>query len=120
MNEYIGTLFQSRNQSHIYHLQTSSYAKHIALNEYYDEIVDIVDSIVESYQGKYEILKGYKMAGTLKDLEGEEDIVKYFEGLAKYCELKRTKLPQDAFLNNLYDDVDTLIRSTLYKLKRLS
>ena len=120
MNEYIGTLFQSRNQSHIYHLQTSSYAKHMALNTYYDEIICLIDSIVESYQGKYDILKGYKMVGSLKDLENEEDIITYFEQLAKYCELKREKLPQDNFLKNLYDDVDTLIRSTLYKLKRLS
>jgi len=120
MNEYIGTLFQSRNQSHIYHLQTTSYAKHIALNGYYDGIIGLVDSIVESYQGKYDILKGYKMVGSLKDLENEEDIIKYFEQLARYCELKREKLPQDGFLNNLYDSVDELIRSTIYKLKRLN
>ena len=119
MNEYIGTLMQSRNQAHIYHLQTPSYAKHMALNDYYDEIIELVDSIVESYQGKYDILKGYKMVGTLKDWESDEDIIKYFEQLAKYCELKRTKLPQDGFLNNLYDSVDELIRSTQYKLKRL-
>lgn len=120
MNEYIGTLFQSRNQAHIYHLQTASYAKHIALNEYYDGIIGLIDSVAEGYQGKYEIIKGYKMAGTLKDLESEEDIVKYFEGLAKYCEMKREKLPQDGFLTNVYDDIDTLLRSTVYKLKRLS
>lgn len=119
MNEYIGTLFQSRNQAHIYHLQTTSYAKHIALNGYYDGIIPLVDSIVESYQGKYEILKGYKMLGTLKDLGEEEDVVAYFEQLARFCELKRQKLPQDGFLNNLYDSVDELINSTLYKLKNL-
>jgi hypothetical protein len=33
--------------------------------------------------------------------------------------LKREKLPQDSYLVNLYDGVDELIRSTLYKLKRL-
>jgi len=119
MNEYIGTLFQSRNQAHIYHLQTTSYAKHTALNKYYDDIIGLVDSIVESYQGKYEILKGYKMVGTLKDLENDEEIVAYFEQLARYCELKRKKLPQDGFLNNLYDSVDELINSTIYKLKVL-
>ena len=119
MNEYIGTLFQSRTQSHIYHLQTTSYAKHKALNKYYDGIIDLIDSIVESYQGKYEILKGYKMVGTLKDLENDEGIVAYFEQLARYCELKRNKLPQDGFLNNLYDSVDELINSTIYKLKVL-
>jgi hypothetical protein len=120
MNEYVGTLMQSRNQAHIYHLQTPSYAKHIALNEYYEEIVYLIDSLVEAYQGKYDILKGYKMIGTLSDLEDDGDIVDYFEKIAKYCELKREKLPQDGFLTNIYDDIDTLLRSTLYKLKRLS
>lgn len=120
MNEYIGTLMQSRNQAHIFHLQTSSYSKHIALNGYYDGIIGLVDSIVESYQGKYDILKGYKMVGSIKDLENEEDTIAYFEQLAKYCELKRTKLPQDGYLMNLYDSVDELIRSTIYKLKRLN
>jgi hypothetical protein len=119
MNEYIGTLFQSRNQSHIFHLQTSSYAKHIALNEYYDSIIELADGIAEAYQGKYEIIKGYKMGGTIKDLENNDDATIYFEQLAKFCELKREKLPQDSYLVNLYDGVDELIRSTLYKLKRL-
>ena len=119
MNEYIGTLFQSRNQAHIYHLQTPSYAKHKALNKYYEDIIDVIDGLVESYQGKYDIIKGYKMVGTLKDWESDEDIVKYFEQLARYCELKREKLPQDSYLKNHYDEVDSLIRSTLYKLKVL-
>ena len=45
MNEYVGTLFQSRNQAHIYHLQTPSYAKHMALNDYYEDIIDIIDDL---------------------------------------------------------------------------
>ena len=53
MNEYVGTLMQSRNQAHIFHLQTSSYSQHIALQEYYEGIVDLIDSLVEAYQGKY-------------------------------------------------------------------
>ena len=119
MNEYIGTLMQSRNQTHIYHLQTTSYAKHIALQEYYEGIIDLIDGVVEGYQSKYEILKGYSMVGTIKDLESDDDIVEYIEKLARYCELKREKLPQDGFLTNVYDDIDTLLRSTLYKVKTL-
>lgn len=120
MNEYVGTLMQSRNQTHIFHLQTTSYAKHIALQEYYEGIIDLIDSLVESYQGKYEIIKGYKMIGTLDDMETEEDIVDYIERIARYCELKREKLPQDNFLTNIYDDIDVLLRSTKYKLSQLS
>lgn len=119
MNEYLGTLMQSRNQTHIYHLQTTSYAKHIALNEYYDEIVDLIDSLGEAYQGKYGIITDYKMIGTLSDLNEEDDILQYLEKIAKYCELKRQKLPQEGFLTNIYDDVDTLLRSTIYKVKQL-
>jgi hypothetical protein len=119
MNEYIGTLLQSRNQAHIYHLQTTSFAKHKALNEFYDGIIPLVDGIVESFQGKYGILKDYKMIGSLKDLNNEEEIVKYFETLARYCELKREKLPQDGFLKNQYDTIDEFISSTIYKLKFL-
>lgn len=119
MNEYLGTLMQSRNQTHIYHLQTTSYAKHIALNEYYDMIVDLIDSLGEAYQGKYGIITDYKMIGTLSDLNEEDDILQYLEKIAKYCELKRQKLPQEGFLTNIYDDVDTLLRSTIYKVKQL-
>ena len=120
MNEYVGTLMQSRNQAHIFHLQTTSYAKHVALQEYYEGIIDLIDTLVESYQGKYEIVTGYKMIGTLDDMNDEGDITNYIEKIARYCELKREKLPQDNFLTNIYDDIDVLLRSTHYKLNQLS
>jgi hypothetical protein len=120
MNDYIGMLMQSRNQSHIYHLQTTSYAKHIALNEYYDKIVELIDGISESFQGKYGILSNISIDSTIKNLKNDRDIVDYFEKLRRYCELVRGKLPQDGFLMHQYDDVDMLLNTTLYKLKFLS
>ena len=56
----ISYLFHSRTQAHIFHLQTQSFAEHMALNTYYDGIVPLIDGIVEAYQGKYGIVKGYK------------------------------------------------------------
>jgi len=120
MNEYVGTLMQSRNQTHIFHLQTSSYAKHVALQEYYEGIIDLIDSLVEAYQGKYDILTDYKMIGVLADIEEDDNVLTYIEKIARYCELKREKLPQDGFLNNIYDDIDTLLRTTQYKISKLS
>jgi len=89
MNEYVGTLMQSRNQTHIFHLQTSSYAKHVALQEYYEGIIDLIDSLVEAYQGKYDILTDYKMIGVLADIEDEDDVLTYIDKIARYCELKK-------------------------------
>ena len=83
-------------------------------------IIDLIDSLVEAYQGKYEILTDYKMIGVLADIEEEDNVLTYIEKIARYCELKREKLPQDGFLNNIYDDIDTLLRTTQYKISRLS
>jgi hypothetical protein len=119
MNEYLGTLMQSRTQAHIFHLQSDSYEAHKALQKYYEDIVDMIDEVAEGYQGKYEIVTDYKMVGTLSNFESDEQVIKYFETLARFCELKREKLPQDSYLKNLYDNIDSLIRKTLYKLKYL-
>lgn len=113
---FIGTLMQSRNQAHIYHLQTDSFAQHKALQGYYEDIVDLIDGLVESYQGRNGILRGYKMAGTIKE-DNNPQI--YFEGLAKFVETIRTQIPQDSYLQNQVDEVVALIESTKYKLKFL-
>ena len=86
MNEYIGTLLQSRTQTHIFHLQADSYEFHKTLQKYYEGIVDMIDSVVENYQGKYGIVTDYKMLGTISDFESDEQVIKYFETLARFCE----------------------------------
>ena len=47
IEKFISTLFASRTQAHIYHLQTKSYAEHIAIGEFYESITDTIDSIAE-------------------------------------------------------------------------
>jgi hypothetical protein len=113
---FIGTLMQSRNQAHIYHLQSTSYAQHKALQGYYEGIVEVIDGLVESYQGRYGILRGYKMAGSIKE---DDSALTYFEGLAKFVETIRTQIPQDSYIQNQVDEVVDLIESTKYMLKFL-
>jgi len=113
---FVGTLMQSRNQVHIYHLQTDSYAAHVALQGYYEGIVDLIDGLVESYQGRYGILTGYKMAGTIKE---DNNPIVYFEGLCKFVETLRSQITQDSYIQNQVDEIVALIESTKYKLKHL-
>ena len=49
----IGILFLSRTMAHMSHLQTSSYAAHVALNEFYDGVLDLADDLAEASQGMY-------------------------------------------------------------------
>jgi hypothetical protein len=115
MANFVSTLFHSRTQAHTFHFQTNSFTAHKALNKYYDSIIDLVDSLIESYQGRYGILKGYK--GMADVLEYDENVVvKYFEALCMYVEKNRPLLPQDSYIQNQVDEIVALIESTKYKL----
>ena len=116
---FVGTLLQSRTQAHIYHWQTQgagSYAAHIALGEYYDKITDLVDGLVESFQGRYGIVRGYKMSSNLRE---DGNFVTYFEALCKFVETTRAQVPQDSYLQNQIDTIVELIETTKYKLINL-
>jgi len=120
MASFISTLFSSRTQAHIFHLQVigpGSFAAHSALNTYYDEIVGLTDGIVESYQGRYGIITGYKGEGQW--IEDITQVVKYFEALCMYVEKNRVSLVQDSYIQNQIDEVVALIESTKYKLSKL-
>jgi hypothetical protein len=116
--DFISVLFSAGTQTHIFHLQTKSFAKHSALGSFYDDIVDLADKYAETYQGKYGILKGY--TGNKDFDEGDEDVLKYFTDLEKYVVAVAKKLPTDTDLVNIHADILGLIHSTQYKLKFLS
>ena len=122
MNEFIqliSTLLASRTQAHIFHWQVQgvgSYSAHKALNKYYDEILNLTDGLVESFQGKYGIQRGYTSPATFKE---DGQFVNYFEALAMYVETIRTKIPQDSYIQNEIDTVVKLIQTTKYKLINL-
>jgi hypothetical protein len=115
--EMISLLFHSRIQSHTFHLQTNSFAEHKALQDYYDGIIGLVDGIVESYQGKYGIVKGYK-SYPLNEYNSSESTINFFEKLCdKVTELR--KCCKDSWIQNEIDNVCVLLNSTIYKLRFL-
>ena len=115
--EMVSLLFHSRTQAHTLHLQTKSFAEHSALGGYYDEIGDIVDGLIESYQGKYSIIKGYKKYD-IEDYKDTTTTVNYFKDLYSKVEDLRDCC-KDSYIQNEIDNVCKLINSTLYKLRFL-
>jgi len=114
--KFLSTLFASRTQAHIFHLQTMSYAVHKALNEYYDDITDHIDNYAETCQGKHGIIKGYNLPTQLFE---DDSALKYFMGLQSYIDSVRGQLPQDGELNNIVDEIAGLVATTVYKLRFL-
>lgn len=118
--DMIATLLHSQSQVHIFHWQTksqSSFSEHKALQEYYEGIDGLVDNIVESYQGKYEIITGYKTIKTV-DYKSTEQVISYFKELDENIEKNRTSV-KESYIQNQIDGVQELIYSTLYKLRFL-
>lgn len=116
--EFVQCLLHSVTNAHILHFQTTSYAKHMALGGFYEEIGDLVDSFVEAFQGKYGLLTNYKAEYELP----ASDPVAYLTYLKdEVATLRRApNFPQDSELQNEVDTIANLINSTLYKLRFLA
>jgi hypothetical protein len=111
--EICSKLFQSRDIIHLAHLKATSYAQHIALNEYYDGILDFVDNLVETAQGCEQKLLDISIPASKA-----EEPLSYLLKLKEYICSSRDKLEYE-FQKNIIDEVTALIASTCYKLKFL-
>ena len=119
INSLVALLMHSRNQAHIFHLQTNSFAAHTALQKYYEGIVPLVDTLAETYQGKYEIMTDIKISQSLPYQSGTQNYITYFKSILDFMESNAEKFPQDSELKNIYDEIKSLLSSTLYLLKSL-
>jgi len=112
VEQFYGLLFDARNKIHSFHLKTKSYSEHKALNEFYDEILDLTDEFLECYQGQFGLI-------TFEDYQlTDNDSVAY---LSKFVEKvkKFQDLTKESHLKNIIDEMIALTYRTLYKLKFL-
>ena len=116
IGEFLLICFHARTNAHVLHLQTRSYAAHKALNEFYDEIVDLADAVAEAYQGKYGLIDTYPPRYTPVD-----DPVKLITELRSWIDDNRYECcnAEDTALHNMIDEIVALCDSTLYKLRFL-
>ena len=117
ISELGSRLLHSQTQSHIFHLQTDSYAEHKALQDFYEGIDGLLDELIEAYQGQHDNVKNYKNY-PMVNYSGKESVVDYFEELLENVKNLTEEYP--SYLRNLIDDIEVLITSTLYKLRKLS
>jgi DNA-binding ferritin-like protein len=116
--DFIGTLFLARDVAHSTHLNTRSFSKHSALNEFYDEIIELADKFAEAYQGKYGLIGPISLMSAKKT----NNIVEFLEGQVDELEEMRYKVVDKECtpLQNIIDEIFGLYYSTLYKLKFLA
>lgn len=113
--EFVLSLFNARTVAHVQHLQTNSYARHIALNEFYDGLIPLADSFAEAYQGCFGLIEFKATSYRL-----EKDPIRFLESIKALVLGARAELADQPSLQNILDEIVNLTSQALYKIGHLS
>lgn len=114
IGQLIVRCFHARTAAHVLHLTTRSYATHKALQDFYDGIVPLADALAESYMGLHGALDALH-APYVKP----SDPVALIADFGDWVDANRDKCGDDTCLQNIIDEIEALVASTLYKLRFL-
>lgn len=115
VEEFFGTLQESVVMTWRKHLKTKKYSSHMALDEYYKEAPELIDALIEGWQGTHDKIEKYD--DLLKDKEFDT-AVDYLTELRKITKEGR-KLMDSSELESDTDAILSLIDGVIYKLKEL-
>lgn len=111
----IALLLLSRDTAHRQHWNTTSFATHKTLNEFYDSILELTDSLIEKYQGR----NGRVEVPTLeeKDTYSKEPIEVLKKHLDWIESARYQAVPkEDTAMQNIIDEIVGQYLETLYLL----
>lgn len=118
IEQLISRVFYARNVAHFEHWRAKgegSFAKHMALGSFYDDVIDAIDSLVEAYQGAFDLIGNIPAPETPKG-----DVLALLEGDADWIEEHHEDICQgNRAVANLVDTVTGVYLSTIYKLRNL-
>lgn len=121
INELICRVFYSRNSAHLEHWKTDSYAKHVALGDFYDGVIDKIDGIVELFQGLYSKINFKEKEEDETEEEGTKDILLCLQEDVKWIIKNKSEIANNnEAIMNLVDDIVDFYGTTIYKLRFLS
>lgn len=117
IEELFGTLQMSVVAGWRKHLRTAKYGKHKALEEFYEEMPEKVDALIEGWMGA-----NGKKIGAFQNVLSSSNLntLKYLGELKRVCKEGKVLMNENEELLSLVDDILNLINSTLYKVKELS
>jgi len=112
---FLSSLNSCKQQAIFWHNQTTSFSQHKALNNFYNEILGLLDGLVESVAGIYGRPMGYTTHEPV-DYTSKEDTIAYFKKVYDYVEGERKNLYQESWIQNQIDEIAALVAETLYLL----
>ena len=116
--ELIAIMFLGRELTHREHLKVTgqgSLAKHKALNEFYEGIVDLADKFAETWQGKYGIIEDIP----LLENEFAGNINEVLRQQVEWIDANRDEVTDYRPLQNIIDEICGFYLEKLYLLDNL-
>ncbi|WP_018265548.1 DUF5856 family protein [Methylosinus sp. LW4] len=112
----VSHIFALRNLAHLAHWSTGNYAAHMALGDFYEEIVEKIDAIVEIYQGRNALI------GPVPPLVFDDaDIIPRIREEMDWLSANRAAIAAgDEVIGNQLDELGAIFGRALYKLRFLS
>jgi hypothetical protein len=108
-----GRVFQARDVAHRQHWITTSYAQHVALGAFYDDVITAIDAVIENYQGMFNTRIGLFDVTT----EPVKDIVAYLTDEQDWIESHIDELSQGSpSIGNLIQSLVSVYSKTIFLL----
>lgn len=115
IDELISRVFCARDIAHRAHWKSKSYAQHMALGAFYDEVIEAIDTIVECYQGQFGLVAEAEMKKPKV-----ENIIQYLTQESDWIESHRELIANDSpAILNLLDSLTGIYLQCVYKLENL-
>ena len=116
--DFVGMLFLARDVTHSVHLNTRSFAKHMALQGFYEGVVGLADDFAEAYQGRHGLIGPISLQSAKKT----SNVIEFLQDQLAEIESNRYKFceKEETAIQNIIDEIVALYLSTLYKLRFLA
>ena len=113
--ELLCEMLEASAQAKVFHWQTSSFAEHDALGDFYEAFNPLMDKFIESYQGCYgRIMLGCELEVKPYTLDAP---VAFMTSFKEYIQTgARMMVMGNTALSNILDEINGLVEQTLYRL----
>lgn len=116
VEDIIRDLFHFREQTHLWHLQTTVRAVHITLGDFYEALDEQIDALVEGLMAQGMLIDASQIQIPIFANFDLELVKAAFKEYLAYIELLHDQVELSGILNVL-DDMSTLCNQTIYLLR---
>ena len=112
ISELATRVFQTRDIAHREHWATKSYASHVALGSFYNDVTDAIDVLIENYQGMFGKIDSFEV-----QTEPVKDIAKYLADEMDWIERHIDEIAQGSqSIGNLVQSLVSVYSKAVFML----